>query len=138
MFFDVYKLKVTGIIEPITIHPLELTALIYRPENGNLEKFDIGLRLSTFLNAAKVYVKIHEQGIVTTKSIAAYLNDQENVSLLPKWKDEWGFDLLNAAEYIDSFYKFNLLENFYPDFLTSKWYNRKEHWRYWVLGNFNF
>ena len=35
--FDVYKVKLTAVAEPFTFHPLELTALLYKPESGNLE-----------------------------------------------------------------------------------------------------
>ena len=136
--FDIYKLKLTAVAEPFTFHPLELTALIYKPESGNLEKFDIGFRLSTFLNAAKVYLKIHEQGLITYKSISAYISDSENNHLLPKHRDDWGFDDNNAEEYVDAFYQYNLLERYYPEFLQSKWYGRNELWKYWVFGNFNF
>ena len=112
--FDIYKVKLTAVAEPFTFHPLEVTALLYKPESGNLEKFDIGFRLSSFLNAAKVYLKIHQQGLITYKSISAYIDDSENNSLLPKNRGDWGFDENNAAEYVDAFYQYNLLESFYP------------------------
>ena len=114
-FEQFYKLQLTAFFEPFTYHPLELTALFFRPKSTNsLDNFDICFRFTSLFNALKFYLKIQEQGKVTYKSISSYLASPSTVGLYPTTLADFGYNPSMSVERLDPFYQYYVIDKLLP------------------------
>lgn len=132
-----YKINIIGFLEPFTVRPVEGWLLFYRPEQGALQDFDIGLKLTSFFNMAKTYVKVQEQGKVTIKSISKYLLDGTTLPY-PTGLADFAYNALMSAQYLDQFYQYNFIDNIFPNFSASTYYGQTELFSMWLFSNYNF
>lgn len=118
-----------------------MAVLWYRPEAGNIQNFDLGIKVSTNWQFMEFYLQVQEQGAIFYKSlIESNLNNKAtNYAAYPSALAD--FDInnrYNAAPNVDPFWQYNFVNVWFPNWANSAYYAEQPIWGYWLFGKANF
>jgi len=135
--FGYYKFSITGSVEPIQWRPLEFQITYYRFEAPKpLLNYDINFKVSSYLNIGTTSISISEQAkFITTRSISQYIKTAAASYPLIQPLSSMVY---GGGSRTDSFWKFSLIPQYFPDFGTSKYYGTQVLYNWWLLGKNTF
>ena len=86
-----------------------------------------------------VYLNIQQQAAILKKSISQWIADYPTGYLpYPTALSDLKYNDKMSEEYTDPFYSIDLVSTLFPNFAASKWYNRQELFKFWVIGKYSF